>query len=376
MKNTTATCARTRQTAWSFLLLTGLLFFLSPAAAQTPQPLKVAIAGLSHDHVYLLMQHYHEGAVTIVGIAESNPELIGRFKKRYHLPDSLFFQNLSALLDHRHPEIVMAFDPTAEHVKVVGICAPRHLSVMVEKPLATTEKDAEKIAALAAKYGIHVLTDYETSWYASNQAIGEKIKQNTLGGIRKMVAHDGHQGPREIGVSREFFQWLTDPVSNGAGALFDFGCYGANLMTWLMEGKAPLAVTAVTKQIKPGIYPKVDDDATLILEYPEATGIIEASWNWPFNIKDLEVFGKDGYLQAVDRNTLRIRKGGQDEYTLQKLAPPPAPYQDYIPYVTAVVRGKLQPGNDLSSLENNLIVVKILSAARLSAREGKRIVLR
>ena len=48
--------------------------------------------------------------------------------------------------------------------------------------------------------------------------------------IRKVVVHVGYHGPREFGVAQEFFDWLTDPVLNGGGALTDFGCYGANLM--------------------------------------------------------------------------------------------------------------------------------------------------
>ena len=76
-------------------------------------------------------------------------------------------------------------------------------------------------------------------------------EQQAAGEIRKMVAMDGHEGPKEINVQPEFFDWLTDPVKNGAGALFDFGCYGANLMTWLMDNQRPLAVTAVTQQFKP-----------------------------------------------------------------------------------------------------------------------------
>lgn len=346
------------------------------AFGQDSPLLNVALAGLNHDHVYLVLHHYQQGEVNIVGIAESDTALVSRIKRSYHLPDSIFYHDLPTLLKHKKPEVVMAFNPISEHVSVVKTCAPLHISVMVEKPLATTVKDAELIASLARQYHIQVLTDYETSWYASNQLIYKMTKENAIGDVRRMVAHDGHQGPREIRVSKEFFQWLTDPETNGAGALFDFGCYGANLMTWLMDGQQPIAVTAVTKQIKPDIYPKVDDDAVILLEYPKATGIIEASWNWPFNIKDWEVFGKNGYLQAVDRNTLRVRKGGSDTYSIQKLDPPAAPYQDYIPYVAAVLRGEIHPGNDLSSLENNLIVVKILEAAKRSAREGKRILLK
>jgi predicted dehydrogenase len=184
-----------------------------------------------------------------------------------------------------------------------------------------------------------------------------------------MVVHDGHEGPKEIGCSPDFLQWLTDPVKNGGGAIRDFGCYGANLMTWLMHGKAPIAVTAVTRHLKPSVYPKVDDDATILLEYPDATGIIEASWNWPFSIKDWEVFGTTGYLHALNNKQLIKRiKNTTDSVTVH-----PAAWRDNIPYLSAVLSGSIDPGDDLSSLANNLIVVRILEAASQSAKEGRRI---
>jgi predicted dehydrogenase len=186
-----------------------------------------------------------------------------------------------------------------------------------------------------------------------------------------MVVHDGHQGPKEIGCSPDFLAWLTDPEKNGGGALVDFGCYGANLMTWLMDGKAPIAVTAITRHIKPDVYPRVDDEATILLEYTDATGIIEASWNWPFGIKDLEVFGQTGYLHALNATTLQQRK--KESYDGVEVKP--AAFANNLSYLAAVLRGAQLPGNDLSSLSNNVIVVKILEAARQSAREGKRIVL-
>ena len=149
----------------------------------------------------------------------------------------------------------------------------------------------------------------------------------------------------------------------------DFGCYGANLMTWLMQGEKPLAVTAITHHIKPALYPHVDDDASILVEYPDATGIIEASWNWPYGIKDLEVFGTTGYLHALNGNSLLKR----EKNTYDSVAVKPAMYQDNLGYLAAVLSGKLDPGNDLSSLENNLWVVRILEAARLSAKEGRKI---
>jgi len=330
------------------------------------------VVGLSHDHAHSIMQQYKKGEVIIVGIVESDNKLIDRYKQRYQLSDSLFYKSTSSMLARLKPDAVLAYNPIVDHLAVVEACAPKGISVMVEKPLAISTKQADRIATLAKQHNIHVLTNYETTWYPSNQQIHAMVNDHAIGDIRKMIVHDGHQGPKEIGCSSEFLNWLTDPEKNGGGALVDFGCYGANLMTWLMEGKSPIAVTAVTRQIKPAIYPKVDDDATILLEYEGATGIIEASWNWPFGIKDLEVFGTTGYLQAQNASTLLERK--KNTYETVEVKPPT--HANNLVYLAAVLRGEIKSSNDLSSLSNNLTVVKILEAARQSAREGKRIVLK
>ena len=348
----------------SFLLLTSFIV--------NGQLLRVGVAGLSHDHAHGLMQQFKRGEVVLLGIAEADPGLVARYKKTYQLPDSLFYKNISSMLERIKPDAVLAYNAISEHLAVVEACAPKGISVMVEKPLAITVQQAERMTALANQHKIHLLTNYETTWYASNHQLHDMVKkQHTIGDIRKMVVHDGHQGPKEIGCSAEFLAWLTDPEKNGGGALVDFGCYGANLMTWLMDGKPPIAVTAITRQIKPDVYPKVDDEATILLEYPEATGIIEASWNWPFGIKDLEVYGKIGYLHSLNSKTLQQRN--KDTYENVEVKPPF--YQNNLVYLAAVLRGEIKPENDLSSLKNNMIVVKILEAARRSAKEGRRIVL-
>ncbi len=350
-----------------------VLFLFLLSITSNSQLLKVGVAGLTHDHVHNIMQQFKRSEVIIVGIAEADQQLVNRYKKQYQLADNLFYKTLEDLLAHTKPDAVLAYNAISEHLQVVEICAPKGISVMVEKPLTTTVKQAERMASLAKQYHIQLLTNYETTWYSTNQQVNEMVNdQHSIGDIRKMIVHDGHEGPKKIGCSADFLNWLTDPVKNGAGALTDFGCYGANLMTWLMKGKTPISVTAITKHIQPDLYPKVDDEATILVEYPDATGIIEASWNWPFSIKDLEVFGTTGYLHSLNGKSLQKRdsKGSYDSVMVKQ-----ATFVDNIPYLEAVLRGKIQPVNDLSCLENNLIVVKILEAAIKSAKEGKRIVL-
>jgi predicted dehydrogenase len=338
------------------------------------QQLRVVVAGLNHDHIHNILHAFNEGRVNIVGIAEPNKQLWQKFGKQYHLPDSLFDTDLKKLILLKKPDAVLGYNEVANHLKIVQICAPLHVSVMVEKPLAATLAQAQQIEQLANQYHIKVLTNFETTWYASFNNVYNTVNTDSIGLIRKMVVHDGHQGPKEIGCSPEFLSWLTNPVLNGAGALNDFGCYGADLMTWFMKGHKPIAVTAVTRHYKPDVYPKVEDDATIIVEYPEATGQIEASWNWPFSIKDLEVFGQTGYLHALNSTdiTSRMRENIKGSKTASAL---PAPINDPITYLTAVIRNQLPGTDDLSSLKYNMIVMQILDAAQRSAARGKRIIL-
>ncbi|GAC1590723.1 MAG: Gfo/Idh/MocA family oxidoreductase [Hymenobacter sp.] len=333
----------------------------------------MGIAGLTHTHVHGLLGRAKRGDVVIVGIAEPNRALAQRYAQQYGLPMSLVYPTLAEMLAKAKPEAVTAFGSIYEHLAVVQACAPRGIHVMVEKPLAVSLDHARQMAALARQYRIHLLTNYETTWYGSNLRAYQLVNEDkAFGDIRKMVAHDGHQGPKEIGVNPEFLAWLTDPVQNGGGALIDFGCYGADLMTWLMRGARPLSVTASALHLKPDVYPRVEDDVTILLTYPKAQGIIQASWNWPYARKDLEVYGQTGAVFALDRNHLRVRSSEAQAAQELTVDAPKAPYDDPFAYLAAVVRGTA-PEDVLSSLPTNLVVVEILQAAKESAQAGKTV---
>jgi predicted dehydrogenase len=345
-----------------------------PAAAETKPPLKVAIVGLVHGHVHGFMQQSrHSSQIEIVGIVERDQNLALQFASRYGFEKSLLFADLDEMLQKTHPQAVLVYTNTYDHRRVVEVCARRGVHVMMEKPLAVSLDDALAIQKAAHTGNIHVLVNYETTWYPSNRAAYDLLHEKALGDIRKVVVHDGHNGPKEINVEPEFLSWLTDPKLNGAGALFDFGCYGADLMTWLMDGQRPETVTAVTQQIKPDIYPHVVDDATIVLTYPKAQAIVQASWNWPFSRKDMEVYGQRGYVMTVQRDTVGVRRGGEESHEeLVTAKPLPAPYDNPLSYLKAViVDGAKQDA--LSSLETNLTVTEILDAARRSAASGKTI---
>jgi predicted dehydrogenase len=360
-----------------FVLLAALALNVPVQASPADSaPLRVVILGMVHGHVEgFLSSSLHRPDVEIVGISEPDQAVAARYAAQFKIDKSLLFADAEQMLRQTHPQAALVYTNTFDHRQAVELCARYGVHVMMEKPLAVSVEDARAIEKAAQQGKIQVVVNYETTWYRSNRAVYDIVHESSsaksIGPVRKIVVHDGHEGPREINVAPEFLAWLTDPKLDGGGALFDFGCYGADLATWLMDGARPTSVTAITQHIKPDIYPHVDDEATIILTYPNAQAIIQASWNWPFGRKDMEVYGKTGYAITVERDNLRVRRPGEQE---QQIAADlvPSPEEDSLTYLRAIVLGGVQPSG-LSSLQTNLVVTEILDAARQSATSGKAV---
>lgn len=348
--------------------------FCPSAASETP--VRVAIVGLVHGHVKGLLRALpNHNAAALVAIVEPDTALAKKYADSYRLESKLFYTDLDRMFKEQHPDAVLVYTTIQDHRKVIEAAARYKVSSMVEKPLSTTLEDALAIRAAAQKSGVQVLVNYETTWYSSNHEVFRQIAKGDLGEVRKVVVHDGHEGPKEIGVGPEWLPWLTDPVKNGAGSLFDFGCYGADLLTVMMHGEAPLSVTAVVQTDKPDIYPLVDDDATLILRYRKTQAVLMPSWNWSFARKDMEVYGTSGYAITVGADRLRVRYRGEKGESSKDAPALPQAESSSLDYLAAVLHGQTKASGDLSALDTNVVVMQILDAGRRSAKTGRTIAL-
>jgi predicted dehydrogenase len=267
---------------------------------------------------------------------------------------------------------VLVYTSIARHRDIVIDAAKHGVSAMVEKPLATTLDDAIAMRDAARANHTQLLVNYETTWYASNAYVLQQVAEGKLGTVRKVIVRDGHEGPKEIGVTPEFLTWLTDPVKNGAGAMFDFGCYGADLVTVMMHGQAPLSVTAIAQTDKPDVYPKVEDDATIVLRYKGAQAVLLPSWDWTTGVKNMEVYGTTEQMTTVKDKGVDVL--GRDGKASSVAAPAlPLDQASALGYLAAVLRGQQTAKGDLSALDTNMVVMQILDAAKRSANEGRTV---
>jgi len=356
----------------------------SLATSPSSGAMKVGIVGLVHGHVDTFFRGGNlapAGGILsrpdteLVGIVEPDEALFAHYAERYHLSPALHFKSIAEMVARAHPRAVLVFTPPSQHRQIVEESAALGVHVLMEKPLAFTYADALAIESAAKRGHIHVLVDYETAWYRSNTEAFELLRKGALGPVVRAVMRDGHEGPAKIGVQPEFLSWLIDPAQDGDGALTDFGCYGPNLMTWIMSGEAPISVTAVTKHLQSKLYPKVADDVEIVLNYPHAVAVVEGSWDWPFAVKQMDVYGQTGYAKTIDPDHVDVRRHGEAEGRIVQGAPLAAPYDDPLHYMEAVLSGQIEEGADLSSLKNNIVVAEILDAARQSAQSGKAVAL-
>lgn len=356
------------------LLFSTLLASASIAHEIPSSPVRVAIVGLVHGHVAgILPQLQTSSDAQLIGISEPNTTLAKQYADNYNLTASLFYTDLATMLMAQDPDAILVYTTILDHRKTIEAAASHGIHAMVEKPLATTLEDALAIRQISREQNVHVLTNYETTWYASNTEAVRAAHAGELGTIRKTLVYDGHMGPAEIGVGPEWLPWLTDPVQDGAGALFDFGCYGADLATVLNRGVAPKSVTAVSSTYRPEEYPLVDDDATIVLQYEGSQAVIVPSWSWTFNRKDMEVYGTNGSVRTVGSGNVTV---WDVQGNVQgPLAAPllPAGQDGSLAYLRAVLQGEVVDEGDLSALDTNLVVMQILEAARESTQTGRTI---
>ena len=355
------------------LALAMILLSLGDSANAADRKVRLAVIGLDHDHVWgLLKDIASEPQAELVAIADPHSDLVRKAKAQ--VPASVkFYSDYVTMLDQSKPQVVIVTTETDHHLEILRACARRHISYSTEKPMATNARDARQMELLARQAGIRLMVNYWNAWVAPTHDLYQRVHGGELGPVQKIIVQYGHQGPKEIGVSKEFESWLYDPVKNGGGALMDFGCYGAEWALWL-KGR-PTRVFATSEKLKTQQHNRVEDDATIVLEYPDGVAILEPSWDWPYNMDRVQVFGPKGSLLATE-NQLFSRPAGADDLPLEgkPLALAPVPHADSNPISYLVDRiQNNKPIENPVAAPLNVQVVEILDAARESIRTGRAV---
>ena len=331
--------------------------------------LRVGVLGLVHDHVWDILDQFKEVEDAEVTCASdvNEPLLVkaaGSGMKSYRSHEDL--------LSEEDIDAVIVYTENSRHAEITEMAAEKGLHIMVEKPMAANLQQAERMLKAEKKYGIKLMVNYPTAWHPTFREAYKLAREGSMGRIYQVRYRAAHEGPKEIGCSPYFCEWLYSKELNGAGAFMDYCCYGANMCRWIL-GVPEKAVALGGTYVRD--YLTVEDNAVLLMGYKKAMGIAEASWS---QIGEgippkytLVINGSDGVIAAGKE--LRIYRAKKGWETVE-----PTPLEKELKsgpqhFVTCIREDK--PFDNVVSPAHNRDAQAILQAGLVSMQEDRVIYL-
>jgi predicted dehydrogenase len=281
---------------------------------------RVAVLGLHHDHVWTILQELLllAGQVQLVAAADPEPALRYKFERLYGgktLTGARTFDDYTALLDTEAGRLdaVYLYASNRLSSQLALDAFKRGLHVLVEKPIAANAGDATAMINAARSANRRLMINWPFVWWRQLQhALQLTLHQNRIGRPFQINYRAAHEGIVEMGHSHYFAAWAEDPELAGGGALIDYCCYGAVLARVILG--QPSAVTGLCGRLCKK-YLKVEDNAVILMQYPDAMAIAQASWTQHGKIAAYTpmIYGETGTLMLEPRLGGRLFHADDDQ---------------------------------------------------------------
>lgn len=331
---------------------------------------RVGVVGLIHDHIWGMLRWWKElEGAELVAAADVNPPLLEKIRGEFGVERT--YSSYRQMFEREELDIVTVTVDNAGTADIVEAAAARGLHVMSEKPMAATLDQARRMAEACRKAKVQLMINWPTAWNPAIQTLDRLVRDGAIGPVHKVKYLAAHQGPKEYGCTPYFYEWLYDADRNGAGALMDYCCYGAMMSAhWLGR---PESVVGIRGTLVKEPFP-VDDNAILLMKYPHAFGVAEASWTQqaPDGSPNPSVFGATGTL-SVSGGRVRLARLGKDVEWIEPDAPSPGRRNGAEYLVSCLEAGT--PVEGMCSAETSLLAQEILERGLESSGTGQEVYL-
>jgi predicted dehydrogenase len=343
------------------------------------------VVGISFEHMHMgdnLRMVADHPQCDIVGICDVDAARMRDAAARFNLAPTQVFTDWQLCIEHARPDLIVLCPSTGDHAVWVERLAPLGLPLLIEKPLAASLADADRMLAACQRHDVRWAVNWPLVWVASHRTTKRLIDARRIGDVLEVHYYDGNRGPlwhtagkQEVTaaeVARQKPQsWFYQPA-HGGGSLLDYLGYGVTLGTWFMDGLKPLDVTCTTFT-PPGL--EVDEHAITVARYQHGLSKFETRWGtftdpWTHQPQPkcgFVVVGSEGTIASYDYEpTVRVQDrqhpGGVD-VPADPLQPP---YQDPVQYFIhcldsgEAISGPLCPR--LSRIGQQIVDTAVLSA--------------
>lgn len=242
--------------------------------------LKIGFVGLNSDHLWptwgkgVIKEVHETGKYELVAAADKNPPLLERIKKEFGVNKT--YSSYQEMLKKEELDVAVVGVPNNEKADVITALAESNMHALIDKPLSANFEQANRIFKAVQKHKTKAVVYYPGVFDPRSYECNSLVTNGKIGKILQIEARVANSGPEHHGCSKYFLEWLFDKEKNGGGALIDYACYGALYTRWLMKGQPDGVMAVGGRYMKTNI--EAEDNAALLLRYPKAFSIVQASW--------------------------------------------------------------------------------------------------
>ncbi len=337
-----------------------------------PKPIRVGVLGLTHDHIWGNLAELAACELgELVAAADPHPELLD--KVRQDAGCSQVFESYADMLEQVELDAVYVYADNATGADLAVMAANAGLHVMVEKPMASTLEGAVAMLAAARSAETLLMVNWPFNWWPGLQKAMAMAQGGEIGQLFSVRYRSAHAGPKELGCTPYFYEWLYDEELNGAGALMDYCCYGTALARYLLG--APSRVMGMAGRLLKD-YVTVDDNAVIMMQWARAMAVSEASWTQIGHLTSYVavLYGSEGTIVVEPGRNGRVLLATREQEDGVELDVPASPphLANASAYFLHCIANNL-PIEGMCAAEVGRDAQEILEAGLISALDGEAV---
>jgi len=240
--------------------------------------IKAAVIGVGnmgrhHIRVYAEMED-----VELLAVADTDEMAAQRAMHSFRVN---VYADYREMLDQEKPDVVSIAVPTQHHGEVACGAMSRGVHVLVEKPLALTETEGQRIIDMAATHGVKLMVGHIERFNPAIVEVKKRLDRQELGQIFQIYARRLSPFPGRI---------------QDVGVVLDLATHDIDVMRYLLGSE----VERVYAEIKRKVHQSSEDLLSGLLRFTNGViGVLDVNWLTPTKVRQLTVIGEGG-MYLVD----------------------------------------------------------------------------
>ncbi|MFD2081756.1 Predicted dehydrogenase [Actinopolymorpha cephalotaxi] len=226
----------------------------------------------------------------VVAVASPTPGNAAELARRHDVEQS--YLDYHELIDDPNVDLVVIAAPNHLHAQMAIDAAGAGKHVVVEKPMALTVADCDRMIDACASAGVHLFYAEELFFTPKYVKAKQMAEEGAFGDVFLVKQSEMHSGPHG--------DWFWDTERSGGGVFMDMGCHGLSFCHWFLGRPEPTAITAHMGTYVHKDRTNAEDHSFAIVEFANgAIGHVENSWARLGGMDDrIEVYGSEGVSYA------------------------------------------------------------------------------